>query len=309
MKKIYQIQKDHVDLATKIPKKFWIDLVDPTEEEIQSVCQDLLIKKNDLLKALDKSEIPHIEFRDNFSLFIYSIPYMINNAGHKKYRSYPLGVFFFQEGILTVSLMEHPIKEKIQNSLITGADFQKPDIFSIYLIGTSVEYYITYLNEIQEDILQREKRMLKSPSNKDIETMLAFQKSLLYFTTSLQGNQVLIEKIEMYDKIGPEELDTIKEVKIELHQALEMARTYREILENTISTYSSIISNNLNGTMKFLTSVTLIISIPTMISSFLGMNVFLGDFGTNPFSFLLVVLCCITITLILVLILKKKNLL
>ena len=75
MKKIYQIQKDHVDLVTKMPKKFWIDLVDPTEEEIQSVCQDLLIKKNDLLKALDKSEIPHIEFRDNFSLFIYSIPF------------------------------------------------------------------------------------------------------------------------------------------------------------------------------------------------------------------------------------------
>ncbi len=309
MKTIYQIQKDRVEEVARMPKKFWVDLVDPTEEEIQSVCRKLSIKKNDLLKALDKSEIPHIEFRENFSLFIYSIPYMINNNGRKKYRSYPFGVFFFSDGLLTVSLLEHPIKKKLQNSLTAEANFQKPNIFSIYLIGTSVEYYIAYLNEIQEDILQREKRMLKSPSNKDIETMLAFQKSLLYFTTSLQGNQALIEKIEMYEKITSVELDAIKEVKIELHQALEMARTYREILENTMSTYSSIISNNLNGTMKFLTSVTLIISIPTMISSFLGMNVFLGDFGTNPFSFLLIVLCCITITLILILILKKKNLL
>ena len=88
-----------------------------------------------------------------------------------------------------------------------------------------------------------------------------------------------------------------------------MANIYREILESTMDTYSSIISNNLNDVMKFLTSVTLVISIPTMISSFLGMNLSLGEFGTNPFSFLLIVLISFLVAIILILVLKKKNLL
>ena len=88
-----------------------------------------------------------------------------------------------------------------------------------------------------------------------------------------------------------------------------MASIYREILENTMDTYSSIISNNLNDIMKFLTSITLVISIPTMISSFLGMNVTIGDFASNPYSFLLIILICLLVTLLIVILLKKKNLL
>ena len=138
--------------------------------------------------------------------------------------------------------------------------------------------------------------------------MLTLQKSLLYFTTALQGNRSLLEKIKKIDNFS-NNTELIIDAELEINQAIEMANIYREILESTMDTYSSIISNNLNDVMKFLTSVTLVISIPTMISSFLGMNLSLGEFGTNPFSFLLIVLISFLVAIILILILKKKNLL
>ena len=96
---------------------------------------------------------------------------------------------------------------------------------------------------------------------------------------------------------------------IELKQALEMTNLYQEILENMMNTYHSIISNNTNSIMKFLTSITLVISIPTMVSSFLGMNVYLGEFGKNPYSFLLIILISLLVTVLLLILLKKKNML
>ena len=138
--------------------------------------------------------------------------------------------------------------------------------------------------------------------------MLTLQKSLLYFTTALQGNRSLLEKIKKIDNFS-NNAELIIDAELEINQAIEMANIYREILESTMDTYSSIISNNLNDVMKFLTSVTLVISIPTMISSFLGMNLSLGEFGTNPFSFLLIVLISFLVAIILILVLKKKNLL
>ena len=150
---------------------------------------------------------------------------------------------------------------------------------------------------------------MKSTSNHDLERMFTLQKSLLYFTTALQGNLTILEKLENNLKENEKEVELIKDTQIEIKQGIEMAKTYRSILENTMDTYSSIVSNNLNDIMKFLTSITLVISIPTMISSFLGMNVFLGDFGTNPHSFILIILVSFLISMILIYILKKKNLL
>ena len=205
--------------------------------------------------------------------------------------------------MLSISLNEHPLIDELKDN--ENIDITNPVIW----VMKSTEYFIKYLNEIQEDILEKEKTLIKSTSNKDLEHMLTLQKSLLYFTTALQGNRSLLEKIKKIDNFSNNETELIIDAELEINQAIEMANIYREILESTMDTYSSIISNNLNDVMKFLTSVTLVISIPTMISSFLGMNLSLGEFGTNPFSFLLIVLISFLVALILILVLKKKNLL
>jgi len=309
MQKIYEIKDNKLTKVNKAKENFWIDLINPKEEELNEISKKLQIEKKDILKALDKSEIPHIEYEEKETLYIINIPYVKESTTFKKYRAYPFGIFFLKNGILTVSLTEHPIRNEIKKSIEDGLDFKNSKTFPIFFILKSVEYYLKYLNEIQDNILKLEKTLIKSSSNKDLERMLALQKSLLYFTTSLQGNSLILEKQEKNEKLSNKELDLLKDTQIELKQALEMTTIYREILENTMGTYSSIISNNLNDTMKFLTSITLVISVPTMISSFLGMNVNIGEFGKNPYSFLIMVLLSILITIILIIILKKKNLL
>ena len=141
--------------------------------------------------------------------------------------------------------------------------------------------------------------------------MLTLEKSLVYFITSLKGNQVVLEKLETLPIISLEEkeLELLRDVKIETNQAIEMTNIYREILDSTMDTYGTVISNNLNDVMKFLTSITLVISVPTMIASFLGMNVPLGEVGVNPLSFLFLVLLSIIVSVVLIVILHRKNLL
>lgn len=309
MKTLYQIKDNKLFLRNRYPKNYWIQLINPTEEEVKEISKKLKIDPKDIQKPLDKSELPHIEIEEETALYIISIPYVIHKENSKKYRALPFGIFTSPNGILTVSQNQHPILKDIKNGIIPTTSLEKRDCFPIYFIGKSTEYYLKYLNEIQNDILRKEKTLIKSTSNKDLEQMLALQKSLLYFTTALQGNHAVLEKIEHNSSLEEEDLELLKDVQIEINQGIEMAKTYREILENTMDTYSSIISNNLNDIMKFLTSITLVISVPTMISSFLGMNVALGEFGTNPHSFWLVILIACFVSIVLIWILKKKNLL
>ena len=137
------------------------------------------------------------------------------------------------------------------------------------------------------------------------------EKSLVYFITSLKGNDVVLEKLargnilNMYE----EDADLLEDAIIENKQGIEMANIYREILTSTTDTYATIISNNLNVIMKFLAGITIVFSIPTMIASFLGMNVPLGDVGTNDFSFIWLVILSILLSIIVAIILKKKNML
>ena len=309
MKKIFEIKNDQIIERKKLSKNNWIHLINPRLDEIVEICKKFKIDIDTIQKALDRSELPHIETEEFGVVYIIGIPYVIRSNEKKKYRVLPLGIFFHNDGILTVSLNSHPLLKDVKHGNISNLSFQNKNSFPIKIIGKSVEYYLKYLNEIQDDILKKEKTLIKSTSNKDLEQMLTLQKSLLYFTTALQGNRSVLERIENNKDLKKEDLELLKDVEIEIRQGIEMAKTYRDILENTMATYSSIISNNLNDVMKFLTSITLIISIPTMISSFLGMNVFLGDFGNNPHSFLLIILLAFLISFILTIILKRKNLL
>lgn len=309
MKKIYTLDNNEFIQTEDIKTNFWIHLTNPTDEEIKEVCSILSIEEIVLRKTLDKSELPHIEVEENSILYVINIPYIILSKSKKKYRAFPFGMFLFKNGVLTVSTNNHPIIQDILEKKIVNLDFKNHDTFPIHIIGKSMEYYLKHLNEIQEDIRLKERDLINASSNKDLEHLLTLQKSLLYFTTSLQGNRAVLEKIENNNNLTSKEIDILRDVQIEIKQGIEMANICREILENTMNTYSSIISNNLNDIMKFLTSITLVISIPTMIASFLGMNVSLGNFGTDPYSFMIIIGLSFVIAIILIVILKKKNLL
>ncbi len=307
MKTIYEIQKEKLIETESTPKNFWIHLESPTKEELEYTASELKIKQSDLEKALDKSELPHMENEENYFLVILHTP-VKQETSKQKYRVYPIGLFFLKNGIISISSEETSLSSQIEESISEKQDYQNPNFYPIYLISKNTSLFLKYLNEIREEILQKEKNLLKA-SNKELDSMLNLQKSLLYFTTSLQGNRTILERLENSHSLSSIEQDFLKDGMIELKQALEMTNIYQEILENIMNTYHSMISNNTNDIMKFLTSITLVISIPTMVSSFLGMNVYLGEFGKNPYSFLLIILISLLITVLLLILLKKKNML
>ena len=289
----------------------WIHLTNPSDEEITKISETFRIKKRSLTKLLDNAELPRVESLNNNLLIVIDLPYTVKYHNVNKYRVMPLGIILMPNGIITVSSKEHPLIDDIKSNQIKGLNISDKQSFPLYLIGKSVEYYLKFLNEIQEDIRAKESILAKATNNRELVHMLTLEKSLVYFINSLRGNDLVIEKLENinHELFKEKDIELLKDVKIETKQGIEMANIYREILDSTMDTYGTIISNNLNDVMKFLTSITLVISIPTMIASFMGMNVPLGDFAINPASFLVLVLISLVLSIIIIIILHRKNLL
>ena len=152
--------------------------------------------------------------------------------------------------------------------------------------------------------------MLKSMSNKELLKMMTFEKTMVYFNASVKGNQVVLEKLNK-GKVLPlydEDEDILEDTLIENRQAIEMIQTYSEILNGIVEMFGTVVSNNLNTVMKWLTSITLVISVPTMIASFLGMNVDF-PFNTSTIGFYGVIIISILVTVVITFILRKKDLL
>ena len=172
------------------------------------------------------------------------------------------------------------------------------------------EIYLNLLKKINRETEIAEKELRQTRKNKSLLRLLSLEKSLVYFTTSLKSNEIVMEKtlrgkiVKLYE----EDEEILEDAITENRQAIEMAQIYSNILNGTMDAYASIISNNLNGVMKFLTSITIILAVPTMISSFWGMNVKL-PFENSPMGFLIMVLIAIIMTIAVTLWLNKKDML
>ena len=164
------------------------------------------------------------------------------------------------------------------------------------ILFRSTKFYLRYLNYIYKQSEEIEEELRKTMKNKALFQLFEVQKSLVYFTTALKDNYVVLQKIMRLTqsskqnsllKFGEDDIDLLEDVIIENKQALEMVEMHRNILENMMDAFASIISNNLNTVMKFLTSIAIIFAIPTMFSSFWGMNVAV-PFALNHYGFLIV---------------------
>ena len=183
--------------------------------------------------------------------------------------------------------------------------------FLIQILLKSASSYLKALKEVNNDIEAKEKVLKKSTENKDLVELLETEKTLVYFITSLKANDAVLEKLSkgIVLPLYEGDLDLLEDAIIENKQAIEMAGIYRDILSSITDTYATIISNNLNIAMKFLAAATIVLSIPTMISSFLGMNVPLGAIGKVSNAFIIIILLAVIVSLIVALLLKRKNML
>lgn len=289
----------------------WVNLVEPTPSEIKEISEMFNIDIENIKAALDEEERSRIDIEDNHTLILIDIPIDESDASSTHYSTIPLGIILLENTIVTICTAQ----TKILNDFIVGhiKDFFtfKKTRFILQILYKNASYYLHYLRRINKMTIAIEKEIYKSMQNKELIQLLELEKSLIYFSTSLKANELVLNKMLRTGSIKkyPEDEDLLEDVIIENRQALEMATIYGDILSRIMDAFSAIVSNNQNTVMQFLTSITLIMSISTIVSGFFGMNVPGLPFANNPHGFWLVFLVTCVISLILTFIMSRNKLL
>ncbi len=286
----------------------WIICTAPDETEIARAAGIMGIPAEDLRAALDEEERPRMETEEGRTFILIDIPMRIAGGPAGTYSTIPLGVAINDDYILTICLQESPIlQDFIAGKVKTFYTFKKTR-FLFQILYRSAFYYLNFLRQIDKRSTEIEKALHMSLRNEELILLLNLEKSLVYFSTSLKSNEVVLEKILRFKPVRmfPEDEELLEDVIIENKQAIEMANIYSNILSSTMDAFASVISNNLNIVMKFLASVTIVLAVPTMIASFFGMNVGI-PLSESPIAFAIVVGTSMVISAVLVLVLMKKN--
>lgn len=256
----------------------WVCLTAPTPEEVQGVSEYFEIGLQDLVSALDEDERARVDADDDYTMVIIDVPYREDDEDGESYGTVPLAIIHGDKDkryIITVCLRELPLLEDFQSGKVKKFFTYKKTRFILQLLYRNATYYLQYLRMLERSIGRIEEALHRSTRNEELFKLLNLDKSLVYLSNSLRANDLVLERLMRLEAVKkyPEDQELLEDVIVENKQAIEMANVYSSILDVTMEAYSSVISNNLNTVMKILTSVTLIMTIPTMIFSFFGMNV------------------------------------
>jgi magnesium transporter len=264
----------------------WIHLLNPTKNELDQVCSETGAQLDLLQAALDEEETPRLERDDDQALILVDIPVVEPEGTSFMYNTMPLGILLMDRMVITVCLEETTIIDDFLESRVRSFDTCKKTRFILQLLFKSSTKFLQYLRQIDKATTQVENALRKNMRNSELMGMLKLEKSLVFFSTSLKSNEVVLEKLLKPGMIKqyPEDIDLLEDVIIENKQAMEMSAIYRDILTGTMSAFASMISNNTNNVMKFLTAVTIIIAVPTLLASLWGMNVIV-PFEKTGFGF------------------------
>ena len=314
MIKIYKHNLDdpNIHVCKKIEEDSWIRLVHPTDEEIEKVAKGVGIPKSIISQVLVEKELPRVKQIPGATLIVMDVPYMKDKSIKNKYNTCTLGIIICDNlHVVTVSLREHAFLDEFAKGKVDTFYTYKKTRFLIQLFLKSSEVYLSTLSLMDEDIQKMEKNTYNSTNNRILINFLNMQKTLVYFLTSLQANGYVLERLRSENVLPmfDEDKALLSDAVIENKQCIETSIVYRDILDSTMDTYGTIISNNLNVIMKFLAGITIVFSIPTMIASFLGMNVPLGIIGESEFSFLVVCIVSFLVSFLIACWLKKRNML
>ena len=313
--KIYNtdMETDKTEEIKEFKKGSWINLVNPSENEIKKVCENINIQEDFIRDALDYEEKARIdqEEDDNTILFVVDVPIIEKSDDNDIYTTMPLGMIVVRDDFfVTISLKKNKVIDDFEKKKIKNFQTYKKTRFIFQILYLNSSYYLDYLKKINKETEIAEYILKNSMKNKELLKLLSLEKGLVYFTTSLKSNELVMEKtmrgkiVKLYE----EDEEILEDAIIENRQAIEMAQIYRDILNGTMDAYASIISNNLNGVMKFLTSITIILAVPTMISSFWGMNVEL-PFQHNAMGFAIMIFIAVITTLLVTWWLNQKDML
>lgn len=251
----------------------WVDMVSPTDGEVESVARASGVPEDMIKAALDEEERARTEFDEGCSLFVVDCPIIEERDSGDTYSTLPLAIIYNKECIVTVCLKGNPVlKDFITGRVKVSCD--KPVLFTLNFMMGNAKRFLYCLKQIDRKSQRVQAELAKTLKNQDILQLLELENSLVYFSTSLNSNAKVHEKLAKVEAVSKSEeyQDLYDDMAIESNQAVEMCKIYKDTLSVSMDAYGSVISNNANDTMKKLTIITILLAIPTMIAGFWGMN-------------------------------------
>lgn len=305
---IYKSKGTILNRVDAISADCWIDMVGPNEVEIDLVAEQTGIERELLAKVLDENELPRVEKERGATMIVIDVP--VKDDDPNEYITYPLGIVISEQNyVVTISRRNLSVLKGFRRSEVKNFETAKKTRFMIQILTRTAAEYLKVLSTIYRQIEKKEDKLGRSTSNADLLELLATEKTLVYFTTSLKENVMVLEKLASGTALQLFEGDTdlLEDALIENRQAVDMANIYSSILSSITGTYATVVSNNLNDIMKFFAGLTIVLEVPTVISSFLGMNVPLGGMEKDVFAWLKILVLSVIAAALMYLWLKKKG--
>lgn len=295
-------------------KNCWINVYPPFDHKRLAVLSDVIdIPIDYLLDSIDINERSRFDQDENVKLIVLNTPIdndLENSIDNEAfYITIPIGIILTNDYNIIISSSQNRIIEWFFSIAIKHIDPAAKDMIVMKIFEKNAFYFLQYLNEMNKKRYLIEKELMRSSSNRELEKLLNIQKSLVYFVTDLRANELLLLKIQRTNFLGirndEDKMDYLQDIIVDSSQAVEMANVYTNIITGTLDAFGSIISNNLNQVMKRLTSITIILMVPTLIASFYGMNFKKLPLEGNPDGFILITILSIILSFLLYLVFRR----
>ena len=309
MVKLYRTDDKMIHEKEIINDGVWIHMVDPTAEESQQVADELDVDVADIRAALDEEESSRIELEDGYTLILIDVPSSEIRHEKKMYTTIPLGIILTQNVIVTVCTEELPVLQAFIDNKVKEFSTKKKLRFVYQILHRTSIIYQGNLRTIDKKRTEIEERVGNDTREDDLIALHDLESTLVYFATSLRANAVVLDRLTRYKRLEqyPEDKELLDDVIVENQQAIEMAIIYRDIINGTRELMSSVMDNRLNNSMKYLTSITLIMAVPTIVSGIMGMNLIELPLADSPYGFGIIIgLICVICAAMLVILRRNK---
>lgn len=266
--------KGRLQTCPQAERHSWVDVRDATRTELDFLATDYGINTEHLADIQDVDELARIEKEDEYTLIIVRLP-VYDPRLEVSYYTAPVGILLFNDRLVTISSGENEVMESLRSGRVKGLDVGNKSAFVLHLLGRAAIVYLRYLKDINRQTAAIERDLQRSVKNNELTQLLSLEKSLVFFTTSLKSNEILLEKLQTSRtmRFKEDETELLEDVLTDNKQAIEMSNIYSDILSGMMDAFASVISNNLNIVMKRLTMISVVLMISNLVVSTFSMNV------------------------------------
>jgi magnesium transporter len=304
---IFKNTEQGLQTIDRLANGSWVKVTDPNPDEV-AMLVEMGVDVDLITYSLDMDEMARVERDEGYTFILLRIPFFQGEHNDIPYTTIPLGIIIMDSFVVSVCKHENDIERILVNGKYRGMKTGKRYRFVLYALLETATRYLFHLREINRTVEHLEDQLQKSTRNREVLELLKHQKSLVYFATALRSNEVVMERLQRMQIFNQyeDDQDLLEDVLTENQQAIQMVNISADILSSMMDAFASIISNNLNTVLKALAAITIIISMPTIVSSFWGMNVNV-PFADLPLGFGIVVLIAMVLTGIAVWIFIKRD--